>query len=736
MPRFSQNPRPDKPPDPPEGQEAKNAIRSVVFQKQAKPDGSFVYRSNAPGRKMIILQQKSPFEPAEGVAYDIAILHDSNPSDLGKGTYTVRIIAETEAPMAKKRERKGHPLPIEINEEKETVLILETELPLNKNNGPLVPRPEAFRYFTLDEDTLEIIEKAATAVELNEPCLLEGETSTTKTSGIEFLAMATGNEKVRLNLNGQTDTTELIGKFVPSDGSLQIQFEQMLKHTELLQEKSVETFKRANGEGRGLSLIESQKIAQQEGLKIPDWRWQDGLDIQAKKNGWWLILDEINLAEPQILERLNSQLEKNPSLTVSENNGVVIRKLNEEEMELYQQGELPGVEPLHPNFRIFATMNPAEYTGRHPFSPAYKNRWPSYKFVHPPTENSYLAMLTFMIYGEPPEVMIRGQKYQQDAVEPLFPEFSQLPNFRGFLTKLAKFHVLIEDFARRRKIGKNKKEKYIFTRRDLIEFMHYLGKKSLVDRKTGERLTLLDVPENIVTRAIRYYYLDKISDKDDLKKVTDQLGLIGISEERWTHQFSAPKKAGGRTPPPNKPGGAPDATGGKPETKGKEGRDPETFLKEAIEVLGTSYKDAEKTWLPTISADGTLVHMHHGTASFPPAYIDGTLTPKEFSLPDMGSGNSMNLGHLLKELKGKRVRSLSIAGIWYLQIIEASPAGAPKKEFIGLAGPPIKINSEKSFGGYTVGDMLTIKALYPTPLIPEIIDAKKLQVVGFTDTIY
>lgn len=38
-----------------------------------------------------------------------------------------------------------------------------------------------------------------------------------------------------------------------------------------------------------------------------------------------------------------------------------------------------GGEPIHGDFRIFATMNPAEYAGRSVLSPAYRNRWRAYR---------------------------------------------------------------------------------------------------------------------------------------------------------------------------------------------------------------------------------------------------------------------------------------------------------------------------------------------------------------------
>ena len=63
------------------------------------------------------------------------------------------------------------------------------------------------------------------------------------------------------------------------------------------------------------------------------------------RKGWWVLLDEVNLAEPQILERLNSVLEVEPTLILTE----------------YDNSP---IDPVHPGFRLFATMNPAEYAGR------------------------------------------------------------------------------------------------------------------------------------------------------------------------------------------------------------------------------------------------------------------------------------------------------------------------------------------------------------------------------------
>jgi len=537
----------------------KGIIKNVIFEKREIRRGTereIEYRSSDRGRKIIFLDKeslKSLMFPKAGNQYDVKVIQDTDPSDRMKGKYIVKIIGESawdndvldeEVPIKLKEKEPlpEHPYAIEVDKETQKLYILETELPINPKGGELVPKKEKFKYFTLDRETLETAEKVATAVERGEPLLLEGETSTSKTSTIEYMAMRTNNEVIRLNLNGQSDTSELIGKFIPNDGQLQIKYEEIIRNPELLKNESREILSSANAQGRALTLIESQKIAQAEGLKIPDWRWSDGLDVRAKKEGKWLILDEINLAETQILERLNSQLEKNPSITLSENGGIIVRKFTDEDRELKKQGKLQGVEELNPNFRIFATMNPAEYSGRSPMSPAYKDRWTSYRFVKTPDEKSYEQMMNFMVFGEQPEVEIRGKKYSGEKEASKLATLEDIPNFRTFIPKMAKFQAKIEDLARKREIGKGKKEKYIFTRRGLTEFMEFINSKSIVDRKTRKKITIEDAPKDIILRAIQYYYLDKISDAYDLIKVNDLLDSIGISERKWTHSFEGPKK--------------------------------------------------------------------------------------------------------------------------------------------------------------------------------------------------
>lgn len=56
--------------------------------------------------------------------------------------------------------------------------------------------------------------------------------------------------------------------------------------------------------------------------------------IEAVRNGYWVILDELNLASSEVLEALNRLLDDNKELLIVETQEVV---------------------KAHPNFRIFAT---------------------------------------------------------------------------------------------------------------------------------------------------------------------------------------------------------------------------------------------------------------------------------------------------------------------------------------------------------------------------------------------
>ena len=106
------------------------------------------------------------------------------------------------------------------------------------------------------------------------PVLIEGPTSSGKTSAVEYLARRTGHQFIRINNHEHTDIQEYIGSYVsdPVTGKL--------------------VFK-------------------------------DGLLVHALRYGHWIVLDELNLAPTDVLEALNRLLDDNRELIVPETHEVV-----------------------------------------------------------------------------------------------------------------------------------------------------------------------------------------------------------------------------------------------------------------------------------------------------------------------------------------------------------------------------------------------------------------------------
>ncbi|KAG8161548.1 hypothetical protein KVR01_008535 [Diaporthe batatas] len=152
------------------------------------------------------------------------------------------------------------------------------------------------------------------------PILIQGPTSAGKTSMIEYLAEYSGNKFVRINNHEHTDLQEYLGTYISgSDGKL---------------------------------------------------KFQEGLLVQAMRQGHWIVLDELNLAPTDILEALNRLLDDNRELLIPETQEIV---------------------RPHENFMLFATQNPPGlYGGRKVLSRAFRNRFlelhyddiPEYELEH------------------------------------------------------------------------------------------------------------------------------------------------------------------------------------------------------------------------------------------------------------------------------------------------------------------------------------------------------------------
>ncbi|KAH6554865.1 hypothetical protein KP509_1Z301100 [Ceratopteris richardii] len=128
------------------------------------------------------------------------------------------------------------------------------------------------------------------AMQLQKPVLIEGSPGVGKTSLIMALANISGHPLVRINLSEQTDMIDLLGSDLPHEGA--------------------------------------------EGAEF---KWSDGVFLQALKMGSWVLLDELNLASQSVLEGLNACLDHRGEVFIP---------------------ELGRSFKCHPTFRIFACQNP------------------------------------------------------------------------------------------------------------------------------------------------------------------------------------------------------------------------------------------------------------------------------------------------------------------------------------------------------------------------------------------
>lgn len=373
----------------------------------------------------------------------------------------------------------------------------------------LVPEASQFAHLCLDHPFLETLRAVALGVVYGMPVALEGETAASKTSAVLYLAHLLGQPVVRLNLNGHTDASELVGRYVPSDPAELIDWSHLDAETPWLKQDSKKILANALRENRQVSSLEQLAILGKESLPLNGWRFQEGYLPQAMRNGWWILLDEMNLAETQVLERLNCALENPPGLVLTEGSGTVFGR--------------GGDVPVHPSFRMLATMNPAEYAGRAVMSKAFADRWGIWHQAAGPGEREIEQMLLHLVFGEQPRVLIEGRGYKGETAAPVYPQLQAIPDISSLLQRLAVFHHGIFKSAggngNTPSIGRLKKERYSFSRRILLNLLRYISERI----GAGAEASM-----GLITEGIRVLYLARIREEADKKAVCNILRAGGL----------------------------------------------------------------------------------------------------------------------------------------------------------------------------------------------------------------
>ncbi len=200
------------------------------------------------------------------------------------------------------------------------------------------------------------------------PVLLEGPTSSGKTSAVRYLAYKTNSPYRRINLSYFTDVSDLLGKYVGGEN----------RYSKPDLDKMSDAEFAAVSEEYGVPEGASREVASDQILAAQlKPRWVDGPVIRAMKKGEVLLLDEMNLARPEVLERLNSLFDDDGNVVLTEHHNEVIAPDDD--------------------FRLFATMNPASYSGRARLSDAMRSRWNNV-FAHGLTRSD-LTQIMSTVYG-------------------------------------------------------------------------------------------------------------------------------------------------------------------------------------------------------------------------------------------------------------------------------------------------------------------------------------------------
>lgn len=270
------------------------------------------------------------------------------------------------------------------------------------------------------KQSLQILESIAICVSNQEPVLLVGETGVGKTSIVQHLADICRVDLVVVNLSHQSDSADLLGGYRPVDlreviRPIHMKFEDLFKTTYdtasnlkflrhvndcFLKPKSAPSqwvvylkllctlcSKAQNNKltkttmdnwidlnfkvKRLLKRVMLKKKTSPMGLKF-----SEGSLLSAVKDGKWVLLDEINLAEPDVLQCI----------------WLILDSIDKPQVFMPNISKDREAFPIHKNFRLFACMNPATDVGKKDLDSGTRSRFTEL-FVDDVTEKSELRLI-------------------------------------------------------------------------------------------------------------------------------------------------------------------------------------------------------------------------------------------------------------------------------------------------------------------------------------------------------
>lgn len=311
---------------------------------------------------------------------------------------------------------------------------------LFQGREPVVERDDYIITPSVERNLLNLVRATSTR---RFPILIQGPTSAGKTSMIEYLSNFTGNKFVRINNHEHTDLQEYLGTYVSgADGKL---------------------------------------------------RFQEGILVQAMRQGHWIVLDELNLAPTDVLEALNRLLDDNRELLIPETQEIV---------------------RPHENFILFATQNPPGlYGGRKVLSRAFRNRFLELHFDDIPEDELEYILQNRSRNTSPPDCR---------RIVNVYKELSRLRQTTRVFEKKDSFATLRDLF------------RWALREADSREDIAAHGFMLLAERVRNEeeRLAVKDVIEKVFKVKLDPQTLYSASVAPELKAFSPKTNEQGVV---WTH---------------------------------------------------------------------------------------------------------------------------------------------------------------------------------------------------------
>lgn len=308
----------------------------------------------------------------------------------------------------------------DVREENGSLIVGRTILDRNSSVVSSALEPRSALAYT--KQTIQLIESISVCIKQREAVLLVGETGVGKTSVIQHLAHMSRNQLVVINLSQQSDSSDLLGGFKPVQmrkvmDPINSEFEELFRST--FDARSNQTFlkhvnncfftaKKNSQWSTYLKLVGKlcgKAISKRDGNQISEsqvnkWKklheksrrlakrvsagrdslmaleFTDGTLMRAVKEGNWILLDEINLAEPEVLQCLI----------------LILDSINKSYVYMHNPDESDGAIKIHPNFRLFACMNPSTDVGKRDLAIGTRSRFSEF-FVDDVMDENDLTLI-------------------------------------------------------------------------------------------------------------------------------------------------------------------------------------------------------------------------------------------------------------------------------------------------------------------------------------------------------